>query len=154
VRADFQAVRDQIGKDGDKLMKVFVSDEQIAREGEEIEAERGKLFKREYLPQVKPFPGLEGLFGRVRKDDIEIAIGSSAKEDELEVYNRITGIQPFLHADTSSDDVSNSKLDPDIFLAAQEKLGIDPENLPGRLGNLIGHYDGSPLVHGSKEKDG
>jgi len=33
VRTDFRAVRAQIGKGGDKLMKVFLSEEQIARWG-------------------------------------------------------------------------------------------------------------------------
>src|ERR1700733_11079378 len=125
VKTDFQAVRDQIGKGGDKLMKVFLSEEQIARQGAEIEGERGKLCKREYLPQVKPFPALHDLFVRLRSDGIKIALASSAKEDELEAYKRITGIGPFLAEETSSDDVSNSKPDPDIFRAAQKKLGID-----------------------------
>src|SRR6204780_3842196 len=79
VKTDFQAVRDQIGKGGDKLMKVFLSEEQIARQGAEIEEERAKLFKREYLPQVKPFPALHDLFVRLRSDGIKIALASSAK---------------------------------------------------------------------------
>jgi HAD superfamily hydrolase (TIGR01509 family) len=129
VKTDFQAVRDQIGKGGDKLMKVFLSEEQIAREGAEMEEERAKLFKREYLPQVKPFPALHDLFVRLRSDGIKIALASSAKDDELAAYKKITGIGPFLAEDTSSDDVSNSKPDPDIFRAAQKKLGIDPRNV-------------------------
>jgi HAD superfamily hydrolase (TIGR01509 family) len=129
VTTDFQAVRAQIGKGGDKLMKVFLPEEQIARQGEEIEAERAKLFKRKYLSQVRPFPGLQGLFERLGRDGIKIALASSAKEDELQVYKKITGIGPFLAKATSSDDVSNSKPDPDIFLSAQKKLGIDPRNI-------------------------
>jgi HAD superfamily hydrolase (TIGR01509 family) len=129
VKADFQAVRDQIGKGGDKLMKVFVSKEQIERQGKEIEEERGKLFKRKYLSQAKPFPALQGLFERLRGDGINLALASSAKGDELQAYKKITGIEPFLAEEASSDDVSNSKPDPDIFLAAQKKLGIDPRNI-------------------------
>jgi len=51
VKTDFEEVRDQIGKGGDKLMKVFLSKDQIDRFGEEIEAERAKLFMRKYLPR-------------------------------------------------------------------------------------------------------
>jgi HAD superfamily hydrolase (TIGR01549 family) len=129
VKTDFHVVRDQIGKGGDKLMKVFLSEEQISRQGEEIEAQRAELFEREYLPQVKPFPALEGLFVRLRNDGISIALASSAKDDELEAYKKITGIGPFLAEETSSDDVSNSKPDPDIFREAQKKLEIDPRNI-------------------------
>jgi HAD superfamily hydrolase (TIGR01509 family) len=129
VKTDFWAVRDQIGKGGDKLMKVFLSEEQIARWGKQIEAERTQLFKRQYLRQVKPFPRLRGLFERLRRDEIRIALASSAKEDELQAYKKITGIGPYLDAKASSDDVSHSKPDPDIFLAARRKLGIDPGNI-------------------------
>jgi HAD superfamily hydrolase (TIGR01509 family) len=129
VKTDFRAVRDQIGKGGDKLMKVFLSEEQIARWGKQIEAERAELFKRQYLPQVKPFPQLRGLFERLRRDEIKIALASSAKDDELRAYKKITGIGPYLDAKTSSDDVAHSKPDPDIFLAARRKLGIDPRNI-------------------------
>ena len=68
---------------------------------------------------MKPFPALKGLFERLRKNGIKIALASSAKDDELQAYKKITGIGPFLAADTSADDVSNSKPDPDVFRSAQ-----------------------------------
>src|ERR1700744_2268230 len=74
VKTDFQSVRDQIGKGGDKLMRVFLSKEQIASQGKEIEAERTALFKRKYLPKVKPFAELHNLFTRLRSDGIKIAL--------------------------------------------------------------------------------
>jgi HAD superfamily hydrolase (TIGR01509 family) len=129
VKTNFQVVRDQIGKGGDKLMKVFLSKDQIDRQGEEIEAERAKLFKSEYLPQVKPFPGLQGLFERLREDGIKIALASSAHGDELQAYKKITGIGPFLAEESSADEVSHSKPDPDLFRAAQKKLGIDSRHI-------------------------
>jgi HAD superfamily hydrolase (TIGR01509 family) len=129
VKTDFQTVRDQIGKGGDKLMKVFLSEEQIAGWGKQIEADRTELFKRQYLPQVQPFPQLHGLFERLRKDGIEIAVASSAKDDELRAYKKITGIGPYLGGEISSDDVAHSKPDPDIFLAARKKLDIDPRSI-------------------------
>jgi HAD superfamily hydrolase (TIGR01509 family) len=129
VKTEFRAVREQIGKGGDKLMKVFLSEEQIARWGKQIEEERTVLFKRRYLPQVKPFPRLRQLFEHLRRDEIKIALASSAKDDELHAYKKITGIEPYLDAKTSSDDVAHSKPDPDVFLAARKKLGIDPRNI-------------------------
>lgn len=119
----------RLAKGGDKLMKAFLSKEQIKHWGRDIEAEPAELFKRQYLPKVKPFPQLRGLFERLRKEEIEIALASSAKDDELQAYKKITGIGPYLSAKTSSDDVARSKPDPDIFLAARTKLGIDPGSI-------------------------
>ena len=52
-------------------MKVFLSGEQIACRVKQIEAERSKLFKRQW--KVKPFPRLEEQFERLRKHGIRIA---------------------------------------------------------------------------------
>src|SRR5437868_14412634 len=52
----FVQVRSQLGKGGDQLMPVFLSPEDFARRGEEIEAYRSNLFKTRYLPQVRGFP--------------------------------------------------------------------------------------------------
>jgi HAD superfamily hydrolase (TIGR01549 family) len=119
----FEDVRNQIGKGGDKLMPVFLPARQVEQQGEEIERQRGELFKREYLPQVKPFPCVPELFARLHADGKKIALASSAKGDELATYKRIAGIEPFIEAETSSDDADQSKPEPDIFLAAMDRLG-------------------------------
>lgn len=119
----FEDMRSQIGKGGDQLLPVFLPPEQVARQGKEIERERGELFKREYLPLVKPFPRVRELFARLRDDGKRIALASSAKGDELATYKRLTGVEPFLDTETSSDDADKSKPAPDIFLAALQRLG-------------------------------
>jgi HAD superfamily hydrolase (TIGR01549 family) len=127
IEVAYESVREQIGKGGDKLMAVFLSPGQIQREGKQIDEERGELFRREYLPRVKPFPALHQLFERLRRDGIKIALASSAKRDELEAYKQITGVGPYLETATSSDDAAGSKPDPGIFLAALNGLpGIQP----------------------------
>jgi hypothetical protein len=80
-------VRSQIGKGGDQLMPVFLSQEELTRRGEEIEAYRSNLFKARYLPQVRGFPAVRQLFERVRANGQRIALASSPKADELASYN-------------------------------------------------------------------
>lgn len=127
IEVTHEAVREQIGKGGDKLMAVFLSPGQLQREGKQMEEERGELFRREYLPRVKPFPGLHPLFECLKRDGIKIALASSAKREELDAYKKITGVGPYLEAATSSDDAANTKPDPDIFLATLNGLlGVEP----------------------------
>ena len=52
----YEHVRHQIGKGGDQLMPVFFFEEELNRFGEEMEEYRGELYKRHYLPLVRPFP--------------------------------------------------------------------------------------------------
>ncbi|KAB1074334.1 HAD family hydrolase [Methylobacterium planeticum] len=115
-------VRGQIGKGGDQLMPVFLPEERVEREGETIEAYRSDLFKRDYLPRVKPFPAVRELFARIRADGHTIALASSGKRSEVEHYQEILGIADLVDVATSSDDADRSKPHPDIFQAALRKL--------------------------------
>jgi len=119
----YEKVRYQIGKGGDQLMPVFLSEQELEEFGEELEKWRGRHFKSEYMPRVKVFPAVRELFERLRADDKRIALASSAKGDELEVYKRIANIEDLVEEETSNDDADKSKPHPDIFEAALALLG-------------------------------
>ena len=119
----FEDVRYQIGKGGDQLMPVFLSEKELEEFGEELETFRGELFKREYISRVKGFPAVPELFERVRAAGLRIALASSAKGDELKTYKRAAGIEGLVEEETSSDDAEKSKPHPDIFEAVLERLG-------------------------------
>jgi HAD superfamily hydrolase (TIGR01509 family) len=126
VETDVAKVRSQIGKGGDELMPVFLSEAQLRDQGEAIEAYRSDLFKRAYRDRVKPFPGVRALFERIRADGTTIALASSGKRSEVEHYQDVLGIADLVEAATSSDDAERSKPHPDIFEAALKRLeGID-----------------------------
>ena len=126
---ELKMIRDQIGKGGDQLLPVFLSDSQIDECGEKLEEHRGKLFKERYLSEAKAFGDVRALFERLLQDGTRIALASSAKAEELEKYKEIANVADLLHAETSSDDAKKSKPFPDIFEAALKKLGnVGPEN--------------------------
>ena len=126
----FEEVRRQIGKGGDQLMPVFLSERELAQFGDGLDEYRGKLFKREYLPRVKPFPRVRQLFERIRQDGKRIALASSAHGEELSAYKRIAVIEDLIEAQTSSDDAERSKPHPDIFHAALAQLGdLSPDRV-------------------------
>ncbi|MGX9978936.1 HAD family hydrolase [Methylobacterium fujisawaense] len=128
VTTDPTEVRRQIGKGGDELMPVFLSQERIRREGEAIEAYRSDLFKRRYLPNVRPFPGVRPLFERIHEAGLTIALASSGKRTEVDRYTEILGIGDLVDVATSADDADRSKPHPDIFQAALRKLdGVAPD---------------------------
>jgi HAD superfamily hydrolase (TIGR01509 family) len=120
VHAD--ALRAQMGKGGDQLMPVFWSKADLARFGEEMQALRVEIFMENYLPLVKPFPGVRPLFERVKRDGLRIALASSAKHPELQHHIDLLGIGDLIDASTSADDAEHSKPRPDILQAALERL--------------------------------
>jgi HAD superfamily hydrolase (TIGR01549 family) len=125
----FDKIRSQIGKGGDQLLPFFLSKNEVDAKGEEIEKYRGDLFKKEFLQKVKAFPKVRDLFERLAADGWKLALASSAKKDELKIYEDICRISDLLHTKTSSDDAEQSKPHPDIFNAAMKRLGhVAPED--------------------------
>jgi phosphoglycolate phosphatase-like HAD superfamily hydrolase len=120
--AEYEAVRAQIGKGGDKLVPEFVPKEQLESVQQKLSDYRGDLFKRKYLSRIRPLSCVPDLMQRVADEGLRIALASSAKKDELAAYVKIAGIERFIEKDTSQDDVDESKPAPDIFEAAVSKL--------------------------------
>ena len=124
----FDEVHGQMGKGGDQLMPVFCTEEELEEFGEELEQKRVELFKSDYLHRVRPFPRVRELFERLRADGLQVALASSAKEEELAQHKKSLRVEELLGAATSADDAERSKPHPDIFQAALEGLeGVRPE---------------------------
>src|SRR6202035_415839 len=121
----FEQARSQIGKGGDKLIPVFLSADEQRDHGKEMEEWRGERFKAEYLPLVRPFSAVPDLLRRVRDAGLRVAIGSSAKKDELEKYLDIARIADLVDVKASSEDAEESKPAPDIFEIVLKKLGLE-----------------------------
>ena len=119
---DFQTIRDQVGKGGDQLMPVFLSKEELDDFGKQLEKRRGEIYQQDYMPKAKPFPKVRELFEHIKSDGKQIALASSAPEKELEFYKKLLNISDLLEEETSADDAEKSKPEPDIFLAAVDKL--------------------------------
>ena len=123
VDVKFYEARRQVGKGGDQFLPEFLLKKEIKEFGKAVEKERGKIFKREHLPKIKPFPKTRELFEKLKANGKQIVLASSAPADELEVYKKIANIKDLIEDQTSADDVEKSKPEPDIFEAALKKLG-------------------------------
>jgi len=120
---DWATVRMQIGKGGDQLMPIFLSPAELAAFGEALDQRRSAIFKHEYLPRARAFPQVRALVERLKGDGIQIALASSASQEELAYYMQLTRLTDLLDGATSADDAAVSKPAPDIFAAALVQLG-------------------------------
>ena len=62
---------------------------------------------------------------RVREGGLRIAVASSAKKDEVDVYLDIAGITDLVEVSTSAEDAEESKPAPDVFEIVLKKLDIE-----------------------------
>ena len=123
-KVSFTQARSQIGKGGDKLIPAFLSPAEQADHGEELEEWRSNRFKSVYLHRIKPFSSIPDLFHRIRDYGLKVAVASSAKKADLDVYLSLAGISLLVDVAVSSEDVTDSKPDPDVFQVALQKLGV------------------------------
>src|SRR5438128_11388818 len=99
-----EKLRAQIGKGSDQYLPEFLTPEEIDRFGKALDDYRSDLFKKEYLPKVRPFPKVRELFQRIRDDNKHIVLASSGKkadkkyyvgllkyDDRIEVYTSVDG---------------------------------------------------------------
>lgn len=121
-----ERLREQIGKGGDQYLPEFLNEREMREFGEEADKYRGEIFKKEYLPHVKPFPKVRELFERLRGDGKKIALASSGKEQEVRHYEKLLGIGGMVDCMTTSDQVAHSKPNADVFIAALNLLSLPP----------------------------
>jgi HAD superfamily hydrolase (TIGR01509 family) len=121
-----ERLREQIGKGGDQYLPEFLNEREMRDFGEEADKYRGEIFKKNYLPHVKPFPKVRELFERLRQDGKKIALASSGKGTEVQHYEKLLGIGKLVDCMTSADQVAQSKPKADVFLAALNLLKLSP----------------------------
>jgi HAD superfamily hydrolase (TIGR01509 family) len=117
----FETVRPQIGKGGDNLVPALLPDATDELR-EEMEAVRGPLFKRDFLPRAVPFPGVRALFERLAEGGVAIVLASSSDEEDVRFHLDLIACADLVDATTSRDDADRSKPCPDIFAAALAKV--------------------------------
>jgi len=119
-----ERLREQIGKGGDQYLPEFLNEQEMREFGEEADKYRGEVFKKEYLPHVKPFPKVRELFEQLRADGKKIALASSGKETEVRHYEKLLRIEGMVDSMTTADQVAQSKPKADVFLAALNLLKL------------------------------
>jgi HAD superfamily hydrolase (TIGR01509 family) len=122
----FEQVRALIGKGGDKLVQELVGIDVKSPRGKELEEYRGGLFMRDYLPRLQPFAHVRELLQRLADDGYYLVVATSAKNAEMTQLLEVCGVQDLIHACTSSEDVEQSKPDPDIIHAALATANAQP----------------------------
>lgn len=122
IETAYAEVRAQMGKGGDQLMPVFLDPDLLREGGEEISTFRSELFKRDYLPRARAFPGVRSLFQCIKEAGQTVVLASSGKKEEVDHHVKAAEIGDLVDAVTTADDAECSKPEPDIFAAALERI--------------------------------
>ena len=116
-----------IGMGGDKLIPQAFGFSAESEKGRALDARKGEIFRSRFGPQLRPTPGARELLERFRDPGLRRVVATSANEEDLKLLLGAAGIADLVDACTTSDDVEESKPDPDIVEAALElaEVGAD-----------------------------
>ena len=94
-----------------------------AEEAERMQGIHAEAFSR-YASQVRPLPGAKDLLSYLTSAGVPWAIATSGRIDSASLSLRLLGLTDDVPIVTR-DQVRHAKPDPDLFLAAAERLGND-----------------------------
>jgi HAD superfamily hydrolase (TIGR01509 family) len=123
IEVSTRALHEQMGNGGDRVVRAFCTPAQARKWGKKLIARHVEIFTRDYIDEVRPFPGVRDLFQRLRADRVRIALASSAQKQERDRHIAMLGIADLLDAATTGQAVEHTKPCPDIFQTALARLG-------------------------------
>jgi HAD superfamily hydrolase (TIGR01549 family) len=118
-----EKLRAQIGKGSDQYLPEFLTPDEIDSFGKKLDDYRSDLFKKEYLPKVRPFPKVRELFQRICDGDKRIVLASSGKKADTKYYIDLLKIDNLIEGYISSADavtVGDTRFD----IEAARKAGL------------------------------
>jgi HAD superfamily hydrolase (TIGR01509 family) len=125
----FEAVRPLIGMGGDKLLPKTIGIRHDSEEGKKLSKRRSEIFRKKYLPNLRPLEGSRALALRIRSEGLKAIVATSAKDEELKGLLEAAEVADLMEERATASDAKRSKPDPDIVEAAIEESGISPQNL-------------------------
>ena len=120
-------MRRMIGMGADQLLPIVADLAPETTLGAAINARRAAIFDREFLPQLRPFPGARELVARLGRDGWRLVLTDSAAPTTLSRLLAIAGIADQIDATAFPGDAARGKPAPDGVHAALARAGMRPE---------------------------
>jgi len=122
-RADFAAT---FGRRNPEIFRHLFGERFGEKDMDELGFRKEELYRAAARGGVELLPGVRPLLEGLHAAGFLQAIGSSAPRDNVELILEITGSARFFAAISSAEDTERGKPDPQVFLVAAQKLGVEP----------------------------
>jgi beta-phosphoglucomutase family hydrolase len=112
-------------RDSDAIRRVLAPD--ISADEVEALAERKEaIFRAQVKGNIKPLPGVLPLLHSLKENGFRLALASSTVPENIKMLLSSLGIEQLFDCLVSGRDVSRGKPDPEGFLLAAKRLGVEP----------------------------
>jgi HAD superfamily hydrolase (TIGR01549 family) len=111
-----------LGMGGDQLVAAVAGDEVEEEIGDDVRTAHDAIYMT-MIQSVSVFDGARALLEDLKRDGFRLVLASSARQREVDHYLDLLDGRDLADDWTTSDDVEQTKPEPDLVIAAQEKLG-------------------------------
>jgi beta-phosphoglucomutase len=122
-RADFAAT---FGRRNPEILEHLFGPRFTPQEVADFGSRKEEYYRAAARQGVSLLPGARELLEGLRAAGFLQAIGSSAPKANLDLILGLTGTAGMFQAVSSSEDTQRGKPDPQVFLVAAQKLGVEP----------------------------
>lgn len=127
IHADKSITNPYVGRTSEALWSAMIKKFGIPADIDELIDEQWRLVVRA-LPGsgIKASEGLDELLTYIRDKNILASVASSSRNDFVEAVFDHLGLWPHMEAYTGGLEIKHGKPDPEIYLLAAGKIGVDP----------------------------
>lgn len=127
VERTFDELNRVFGKGNDDIMGELMPREVVERVGiRELGYEKEAIYREIYAPRITPQPGLKAFLAACEEHGLRCAVGSSGYMANVDFVLDRCDIRRYFEATVAGDQVTRCKPDPEIYLTAAAKLGLEP----------------------------
>lgn len=92
----------------------------------DIVGKKEEYYKIVARKELAAMPGVKELLDELKKINVSLAIASTSQHETIQFSLKKTKLEKYFDIICGGSDVKNCKPEPDIFLYAASKLGLDP----------------------------
>lgn len=127
VERSFNELSRVFGMGNDDIMGELMPRDIVERVGiRELGYEKEAIYREIYAPRIVPQPGLLEFLAESEREGLRSAVGSSGYRANVDFVLERCNIGRYFSAAVAGDEVTRCKPDPEIYLTAAAKLGLEP----------------------------
>lgn len=127
VERPFENLNRLFGMGNDDIMGELMPRDIVERVGiRELGYEKEAIYREIYAPIIEPQAGLVDLLAASEREGLRCAVGSSGYRANVDFVLEKCDIERYFAAAVAGDEVTRCKPDPEIYLTAAAKLGLEP----------------------------
>ena len=108
----------------EQFHKVYGEDFPIEDVIKDVHIYIGELFEKEGVPIKK---GLVALLEYLKENNYKTIVATSSQRERMEHILSLAGVLDYFDDSICGNEVKNGKPNPEVFLKACEKIGVDPQ---------------------------